>query len=204
MSRGLSAGMLSQISSASVSPIIFLYGEFSSGNVRMWSGLGDITWDAQTWIGAGNLVQISNIEETAEIKATGIVVTFNGIPADMISLVLQDVRQGALGKVWLGFLSSGTIVADPYLLFEGRIDTPVISEDAETCSIAITYESRLIDLSRPRASRYTDQDQQREFPGDLGMEFIPALQDKEIPWGRAGNTVEAAQPSSNSYDGVQT
>lgn len=198
MSRGLSAGMLSQIGSASVTPILFFYGEFASGNVRMWSGIGDLSWDSQTWLGAGSLVQVSNIEESAEIKATGIVVTFNGIPADLLSLVLSDVRQGALGKVWLGFLASGSVVATPWLIFEGRIDTPVISEDAESCSIAITYESRLIDLSRPRSSRYTDQDQKREFPGDLGMEFVLALQDKDIPWGRAGNNLQAVEPVTST------
>lgn len=203
MSRGLSAGMLSQIGSASVTPILLFYGEFASGTVRMWSGIGDLSWDSQTWIGAGNLVQVSNIEETSEIKASGIVVTFNGIPADLLSLVLTDVRQGALGRIYLGFLSSGSVVATPWLIFEGRIDTPVINEEAETCSIAITYESRLIDLSRPRTARYTDQDQKREFPDDLGMEFILALQDKEIPWGRAGNNVQALTPDT-SNDVVST
>lgn len=203
MSRGLSAGMLTQVGSANVTPILLFYGEFASGTVRMWSGVGDLSWDSQTWLGAGSLVQVSNIEETSEIKASGIVVTFNGIPAELLSLVLSDVRQGALGKIYLGFLSSGSVVATPWLIFEGRIDTPVINEEAETCSIAITYESRLIDLSRPRAARYTDQDQQREFPGDLGMEFVLTLQDKEIPWGRAGNNVPAPTPDT-SNDVVST
>lgn len=199
MSRGLSAGMLSQISASNVNPILLFYGEFASGTVRMWSGLGDLSWDSQTWLGAGNLVQVSNIEETSEIKASGVVVTFNGIPADLLSLVLSDVKQGALGKIYLGFLSSGAVVATPWLIFEGRIDTPIINEEAESCSIAITYESRLIDLSRPRTARYTDQDQRREFPGDLGMEFVLALQDKEIPWGRASNNVAAPSPETVTY-----
>lgn len=199
MSRGLSAGMLSQISASNVNPILLFYGEFASGTVRMWSGLGDLSWDSQTWLGAGNLVQVSNIEETSEIKASGVVVTFNGIPADLLSLVLSDVKQGALGKIYLGFLSSGAVVATPWLIFEGRIDTPIINEEAESCSIAITYESRLIDLSRPRTARYTDQDQRREFPGDLGMEFVLALQDKEIPWGRASNNVAAPAPATTTY-----
>lgn len=153
MSRGLSAGMLSQVAASNVNPILLFYGEFASGTVRMWSGLGDLSFDSQTWLGAGSLVQVSNVEETSEIKASGVVVTFNGIPADLLSLVLSDVKQGALGKIYLGFLSSGTVVATPWLIFEGRIDTPIINEEAETCSIAITYESRLIDLSRPRTAR---------------------------------------------------
>lgn len=201
MSRGLAAGVLSQIAAPSVQPILFFFGEFTTGDVRMWSGLGNISWDGQTWLGAGNLVQISNIEEPGEIKAQGVIVTFNGIPSELISLVLQSVRQGAVGKVWLGFLSSGSIVANPWLLFEGRLDVPVINEEAETCSITITYESRLIDLTRARTRRYTDQDQQNEYPGDLGMEYVASLQEKEIAWGRAGKNLDSPPAQVQTYDG---
>jgi hypothetical protein len=165
----------------------------------MWSGLGNVDWDGETWLGAGSLVQISNIEEPGEIKAQGIVVTFNGIPAELISIVLQSVYQGALGKVWLGFLSNGSIVADPWLVFEGRLDVPIIDEDAETCSITITYESKLIDLTRARTRRYTDQDQQNEYAGDVGMAYVASLQEKEIPWGRKTDNLESVPPATESY-----
>ena len=72
MSRGLSAGMLSQVAASNVNPILLFYGEFASGTVRMWSGLGDLSFDSQTWLGAGSLVQVSNVEETSEIKASGV------------------------------------------------------------------------------------------------------------------------------------
>lgn len=199
MSRGLAAGVISEIAAPSVQPILFFYGSFATGDIRLWSGLGNITWDSQTWLGAGSLIQISNIDEPGEIKAQGIVVTFTGIPADFISLVLQSVKQNALGRVYLGFLSGGSVVANPWLVFEGRLDVPIIDEQAETCSIAITYESRLIDLTRARSRRHTEQDQQAEYPGDLGMEYVASLQEKEIPWGRQGDNVPAPAPETSSY-----
>ena len=30
---------------------------------------------------------------------------------------------------------------------------------------------------------YTDADQQADYPGDRGFEFVPALQTMSIPWG---------------------
>jgi hypothetical protein len=113
--------------------------------------------------------------------------------------VLQSVKQNALGRVWLGFLSNGSVVANPWLVFEGRLDVPIIDEQADTCSIAITYESRLIDLTRARSRRHTDQDQQAEYAGDLGMEYVASLQEKEIPWGRQGDNVPAPAPETSSY-----
>jgi hypothetical protein len=80
-------------------------------------------------------------------------------------------------------MSSNQVVSDPLLLFEGKLDVPVINEGAEASNISISYESRLIDLLRPRESRFTDEDQKREFPGDLGCEFVISLQDKSIKWG---------------------
>ena len=32
--------------------------------------------------------------------------------------------------------------------------------------------------------RYTDEDQKNLYAGDVGCEFIPDLQDKQITWGK--------------------
>ncbi len=45
---------------------------------------------------------------------------------------------------------------------------------------ALTCESRLVDLERAEVRRYTDADQQAEYPGDRFFEFVPALQEAEI------------------------
>ena len=49
--------------------------------------------------------------------------------------------------------------------------------------ITLLAENRLRDLERLRARNYTDADQQAEYPGDRGFEFVPALQTMSIPWG---------------------
>lgn len=189
MSRDLSSGVQTAVSAAEVSPIVLFQGSFASGDLHIWSGFGDLSWDSQTWTGAGTLMAISAIEETSEISAKGANITLTGIPSDMISLVLSDIRQNALGKVYLGFLdSSGGIIVDPYMIFEGRLDVSSLQESGDTASISIGYESRLIDLQRTRESRYTNEDQQREFPGDLAFEFVPNLQEIQINWGRSDSS----------------
>lgn len=185
MSRSLSNDVVTEINSAETQPILLFEGEFISGFFRAWSGFGDLSWGGFTWQGAGTLMGISPIDETAEVSAQGITVSLSGIPSGMLSLVLSDVQQNAPGKVWIGFLNNGAVIADPVLLFEGRLDVPSIDDSGETASISITYESRLIDLSRPRVSRYTDEEQKREFPSDVGCEFVADLQEKTLNWGRA-------------------
>lgn len=185
MSRNLTAGVVSEITAAELEPFLLFKGEFISGTVRTWSGFGNLSWDGQTWTGTGTLLSISSVEETSDISANSVTAVLNGVPSELISLALAECQQGADGFVWLGFLSNGAVVSDPVLLFQGRLDVPAIEENGEVSQVSISYESRLIDLQRSRESRYTNEDQQRQFPGDRGMEFVPSLQDKVINWGRA-------------------
>jgi len=60
----------------------------------------------------------------------------------------------------------------------------VINEGPETSSIAISVESRLIDLERARIFRFNDQNQKSRYPNDRAFEFVEDLQDKQFNWGR--------------------
>ena len=50
----------------------------------------------------------------------------------------------------------------------------------ELREVALTCESRLVDLERAEVRRYTDADQQAEYQGDRFFEYGPALQEAEI------------------------
>lgn len=184
MSRDLTAGTLAEVTAGACAPVLFFEGEFGSGTLRLWTGVGDVTWDSQTWTGAGNLLAASAVTETVDLRAVGITVSLSGMPSSLISLALAEADQGLPGSVYLGFLdAAGTIVADPYLSFEGRLDVPEIADQGDSCTISITYESRLIDLERPRARRYTAEDQRVTDAQDRGFDNVAALQDAVVIWG---------------------
>lgn len=185
MSRDITAGVVAQTQAAQVQPFFMYEGEFISGAIRAWTGIGALNWNGQVWEGFGTLLGISDIAEDNEISAKGITITLSGIPSESISLALQDSRQGSDGSVYIGFMDNNQIVTDPVLVFQGRLDVVEINEGADTSSISMNYESRLIDLQKPRSSRFTDEDQKRAFPGDLGCAFVISLQDKNIRWGGA-------------------
>jgi hypothetical protein len=184
MARDLTAGVITQLQAASVEVGILFEGEFASGWVRLWSGVGTLSWDSKSWSGVGTLLGISGIDETNEIRASGLTVSLSGVPSDLLSAALGDARSGKTGRVYLAFFSGGSIVADPILQFEGRLDVPAIEDGPDTATISISYESELIDLERARERRYTPEDQAIDFPGDLGFDYVAALQDAQITWGR--------------------
>lgn len=185
MTRNLTADFAAALAGRDLRPVIFFEGMFASGPLRLWSGLGEIGWAGESWSGAGALLGLGAIEETSEVVAGGTSVSLSGIPPDLVQRAISEARQGLPGRVWLGLLTpEGEIIADPVLAFAGRLDVPEITDDAEACRITLSYESRLIDLNTARSWRYTHESQQALHPGDLGFEYVTAIQDREITWGR--------------------
>ena len=85
------------------------------------------------------------------------------------------------------FDTSKNVVADVYTLFKGNMDVLNISEGAVTTVVQLKLESRLVTFEKASNRMYTFEDQKIDFPNDLGFEFIPDLQDKEIIWGKKTN-----------------
>lgn len=186
MARSLTTAFKNHIAGASVTPILLFYADFPSGAVRAWTGYGNLVWGGDTYTGVGDLGGVDRVEESTDQSAKGIVFTLAGIPSALITIALADAYQGRTCSLWLGAMdSAGAVIADPYLFFSGRMDVMEIEDSGETARIRLTGENRLIDLNRPRARRYTHEDQQIDYAGDLGLEYVAGLQDKKIYWGVA-------------------
>lgn len=194
--RDLTSGVAAAIQSGTVYPAVLFEGEFATGTLNLWSGLGSLSWNGKTWTGAGNLLSLSEIAEKTEIEAVGFSVGLSGLPVALISIALQSVRQGRPGTLWLAcFDASGALIADPYILQRGKFDIAVIDRNGEQAAITINYESRLIDLFRARERRYTTEDQHIDYAADQGFEFVPFLQDMQLTWGGAGASGSAVNSS---------
>jgi hypothetical protein len=202
MARSLTTDFKNAIDAAKVSPIMLFYADFPSGAVRAWTGYGDLIWDSNTYAGVGTFGGVDRIDEGTDQAARGVVFTLSGIPSALIAIALADAYQGRTCSLWLGAMdANNAIIADPYLFFSGRMDVMEIEDSGDTATIRLTGENRLIDLNRARARRYTHEDQQIDYAGDLGLEYVTGLQDKKIYWGVGGNGFPAGgDPSGNVPD----
>jgi hypothetical protein len=155
--------------------------EFDSGTVRLWNGYGDLSYGGNTFLGSGNLLGISAIEEAAEIGAKGASMLLSGISSTILSYALNENYQYRIASIYVGTIDGGTVSA--YKVFSGRMDVMTINETGDTCTISITAESRLIDLERPRIRRWTSEDQKSLYAGDKGFDYVNSLQQANIKWG---------------------
>lgn len=181
MTRSLAAGFASALQSSAIQPIVLVELKFDSAPVRLWSGIGTITYGGNSYLGAGVLLGLSSIEDTTEIGAKGIQVSLSGISAEFINIALAEKYQNREANIY--FALSGQ-VADAVKVFSGLIDQMIINDTGESLTISVSIESRLIDLERPRIWRYTSEDQKRVYPTDKGFDFVNDLQTKQIIWGR--------------------
>lgn len=155
---------------------------FDSATLRFWNGYQSITVAGEEYIGAGNLLSISTIQENNEIRANGVSIELNGIPSDIISVALSEPYQNREAKIYTGTVSEDLTVQS-YLAFSGLMDTMVIAEDGGTARISLALENQLITLERSRELRYTSREQRRLFSGDRGLDFVDNIQDRKIEWG---------------------
>jgi hypothetical protein len=199
--RELTAGVLSAIGSGVIRPALFAELEYESGGVpaflRIFTGVGQMSWNGQTWTGGRDLLAISPIRESTSLEAIGFAVSLSGLPADKLSIALQSMKKNKPGKLWLGFFdSSNALIPNPYPIRRGRFDVAPISRDGATMTIEARYEGPLARLLVANERRYTHEDQQLRLAGDLGFDQVPELQDAQDLWGSA---VPAGPPAAWPY-----
>ena len=187
--RTLSADMVTEVTTAQLCPILLASLSFSTP-VYLWTGYGSLVYNSTTYLGLGTLGTISPVEETTDLAARGITMKLSGVPTANVSLALTEDYQGRECAILFGALSptAGTLISSPVTVFSGRMDVMQVSDDGQTAEIIMTAESRLMDFKRPREVRYTDEEQQNLFAGDLGLEFVNDIQEKAIYWGNPNQT----------------
>jgi hypothetical protein len=208
MSRDIPVGFSDAVEAPTVDVFFAIELFFDTSTLRFWSGLGEVILDGETYVGSGQMIQISSVDETLDVSAKGATLTLSGLPSDLLSLAIQEPYQGRKCKIYFGIRDNKAQFLqqedDDYILtetgayidtsvipvsvmaeiFTGYIDQMNLDEGAESSSIAVYVESRLIDLQRPRERRYTSESQKSRFPNDRGFEFVEDLQAKKFQWGR--------------------
>ena len=202
MSRVLSNAMKEMAVAKVVRPIFLVRMVFDSSQLNIWSGVGDISFDSVTYTGLGDLLSISDIKETSDISATGINVSLSGVKSSLIAIAKDQEYQGRELTVRLGaFNESGSLIADPVIIFSGFMDTMTIAEAGTYSTISIAVENKLVAFERTKVRRYTAEDQKIDHPTDKGFEFVTSIVQKEIIWGRPTGSAGGSSGGSGTGNG---
>jgi len=190
MSRTLSAEMQAVAASDIVRPIFLVDLLFDNNPVYLWSGVGNLSFNSQTYLGAGDLLSIGQVSENAELAANGITVSLSGANQSLVEKARDEDYQGRELILRLGaFDDNGDLISSPVILFSGFMDVMKIDDSGDDASIGVSAENKLIAFERTKIRRYTNEDQKIDYPNDKGFEFISKIQEMDIVWGRAGGNM---------------
>lgn len=185
MSRNLDPFVAAALRGSNVPMLLLVEFDFQSGIRRLCNVGMTVEWNGHTWEGGATLGRVESIKEGATLEAHGVTFDLSAVASDILSTILTEDYQGRTVRVWLAPLSATyQPIADPALVYVGRMDSSTVSMGAEA-AISLSTESRLIDLDRARVRRFNSEDQQIDAPGDKGFDFVPGLVEKSIKWGVA-------------------
>ena len=199
--QGIDAAIVTRLGADTAEPFFAVKAEFDTDDILVWSGTDDITINSETYTGAGELLNVSRIEEDAEISSNGIAVGLAFMDKTILNYALTERYQNRPITVLLGFTMGGSNeVAGSMTVFKGRMQSMRINDTPDGAMISLSAESRLNDLSRPRGYRYTNDAQDHLFSGDKGFAFVQTLQDQQILWGMSNDIPGGGGGGTREHD----
>jgi hypothetical protein len=117
-----------------------------------------------TFLAVGPFLQFSSIEESADFQITSLTVSLGGMSSSDLALFLSNQYIDQPIRVWRYWLDEdGRMVGTPVMIFDGRIDRPVISDDPNgAVTIGCNASSQWVDYQRTNG-RHTNNDEQQHF-----------------------------------------
>lgn len=182
--RGFPTALKNALSDEDVCLAILGYLDLQGGALYAWSGIGDLVYNANTYIGGGKLFSFDKFAESIDKADIGLTITMNYLDDDLRNEIVTNDSVGRDASLTLALIAPATMaVTAAYQFFTGFVDECEIIDNGQNGSLNVRLASELAKLQRPKNFRYSNAHQQFLFPGDLGMEFATKM-DETILWGR--------------------
>lgn len=173
-----------------VRPIMFARMSFSSGVQRMHTEIGPRTaihpiHGSESYQGIGDFGGMaSDIKESISVAPESIKLAITGVDSAFIDIALDDDYYRRDIELMFGFDDeAGVLLDDPVIIWSGFMDKADINLGAGIGALMLSCESRATNLKGASDLRFTDEDLQAAFTGDLGGEYIFRMADLQIKWG---------------------
>lgn len=182
MSSIFSEADLDALSAPHVGRAWFAALDLPSGLARLHNGVGRVMIGGHQWRGVtdpigGRLVSLGEIEDPQFGSAPAVQITITGVDLDFVRSVKTMAREieGRAADIHFAVFDPETadVLVPLRRLFPGIMSAPSISwEGPGQRSVSITVESLWSGQNFPPGGKWNNADQQRRFPGDLGLAFM--------------------------------
>jgi hypothetical protein len=188
MTRSLTTAIKNELATNDLRPVHLITIGFSSPvNITDCSFplTSSVSGSSVNYTSSSFIMGISNFTEETDLTKTSITLTLSGADQTFISTVLNENVVNDSVKIFRGFLNdSNSLIADPFLLYSGHIETFAISENPSSSAVNLQIVSHWADFDKTNGRKTNNTSQQRFFSTDVGMDFSSQTV-QDIKWGRA-------------------
>lgn len=160
--------------------------DFTTAPRNLWLGAGRLWAGGEFWDGLGELGSISGLESALDGTAPVTTFSLSGVDAALVPAALdaENEVKGREVTVYLQFFDHDSQTLDePYSIYVGTLDVMrVKAQGPGLRTIDVTAETLFARRAMPPWGYLTDRDQQKLFPGDLGLEYVALMVSRTVTW----------------------
>lgn len=168
--------------------------DFADGEQALWQGEYDLTSGGKTWKGMGGIASMDGLDAAATLESSAMTFTLSGVeptdaPVSFAAIAKNSDRSNYVRRlvtVYIQFFDEDwQPLDDPFAIKAGLMSNMTMSRSRANNgflrTISLTANNIFYGRGVAPSAYYTDRDQQTRYPGDKGLQFIPSLQNKQIP-----------------------
>ena len=188
MTRSLTTAVKTELATNDIRPVhLITLGFATPVNITdcSFSLTSSVSGSSVTYSASDFILGITNHTEETDITKSSVSINLSGADQTFISTVLNENVVNDSVDIFRGFLDdSNALIADPFLLYRGKIDSFDIAETDKDSQVNLSIVSNWADFEKKNGSKTNNTSQQRFFTGDVGMDFASQTV-QDIKWGRA-------------------
>ncbi|CUL01094.1 unnamed protein product [Escherichia phage slur01] len=174
--------LLNAMEQSNVSLVLAAEIDFPSGVTRVHTGTGVVVINGQTFLGVGTLGDVGSVTEENSTSSSTMSMALSGLDMSLVGETLNEEVIGRNVVCYIAVMSDQGNVIAANILFEGFItDTALQAGQQNALSYVISNVFERWSQGLP--DRYTDESQQRLYPGDRFFRYIAQMAERSIFWG---------------------
>ena len=183
MTRALTSAIKTELATNNIRPVhLITIGFGTPVNITdcIYELTSSVSGSSVTYSSSSFLLSIPQFTEETDLTKTSLNLSLSGSSQTFISTVLNEnvvIYRGLLN-------SSNALIADPFLLYKGSIDTFAIEETDTESFVTLSIVSHWADFEKSSGRKTNNNSQQRFFSTDVGMDFSSQTV-LDIKWGRS-------------------
>ena len=188
MTRALTSAIKTELATNNIAPVHLITIGFSTPINITDNGFdltSSVSGSSVTYTSSAFLLNTPVFSEETDLTKSTLNIILSGADQTFISTCLNENVVNDQVTIFRGLLnSSNALVADPFLLYKGSIDTFTVNETEKDSTVQLNLVSHWADFEKTSGRKTNNNSQQRFFSTDVGMDFSSQTV-LDIKWGRA-------------------